>query len=64
MKMFDLYYDIKFVSGNLKDISITEQKLSYPLSSKARIIEQCEIAIATQKVTNNSVMTGYRIVER
>ena len=63
MKMFDLYYDIKFVSGLLKDITITDQKIQYPVSSKERVIEQCETALATKKVTKHSIMIGYRIVE-
>ena len=62
--MFDLYYDIKFVSGNLVGIEIKDLKVSYPMSSMGRIIEQCEMSIATGRVSSNAIITGYRIVEK
>ena len=62
MKTFDLFYDIEFVSGKRKGIVILGQK-TYPMSSKERVVYECDRAIATRKVTNNSVMKSYRIVD-
>jgi hypothetical protein len=62
MATFDLFYDIEFVEGNLKGIVIKDQKLTYPISSKERVINQCDFAIATRRVSSNSIITSYRIV--
>lgn len=65
MKMFTLFINKKFASGNLKGISI-EEKIAYPVSSRERVEEFMREAVKKKTVfkdfgSGTFLYTGYSI---